>query len=79
MIDMHERELWSIAAFRLRESAKRIYALSSHVASPHLRAELLSIYVRLRADEDRLSAWAGQIPADTPALTLTDSTGATAR
>jgi hypothetical protein len=63
MTEMQERELWNIAAFRLRESAKRIHVLSVRVVSPELRAHLLSIYVRLRADEEKLSALAEQVDA----------------
>lgn len=61
MIEIQEREMWNIAAFRLRESAKRIHVLSVRVTSPELRAQLLSIYVRIRADEEKLSALAERI------------------
>jgi hypothetical protein len=58
MIDMQEDELWRIAAFRLRESARRIYTLSNVATSPGARAQLLGIYVRLRSDEEKLCALA---------------------
>jgi len=48
----HERELRSIAAFRLRDAANRVAMLVSMSTSPELRAELLAVYDRLM-DEER--------------------------
>lgn len=50
----HERELRSIAAFRLRDAANRIAVLVSLTRSAELRAELLEMYDRLMSEEREL-------------------------
>jgi site-specific recombinase len=62
MIDMQERELWSVAVFRLRESANRIFSLATRVHSVEVRAQLLRIYEQLRAEESKLAALADAAP-----------------
>ena len=58
MSEMHERELWSVAVFRLRESANRIFSLATRVRAPEIRARLLRIYEQLRAEEAKLATLA---------------------
>ena len=58
MSDIQERELWSVAVFRLRESANRIFSLATRVRSLEIRGQLLRIYEQLRAEEAKLAALA---------------------
>ena len=58
MTDMHDQELWSIAVFRLREAANRIFALATRVRAPETRGRLLDVYEQLRAEESKLAALA---------------------
>jgi hypothetical protein len=58
MSKIEERELWSIAAFRLRESANKILALADGAESAVMRRKLLSICAKLADEEQRLLAFA---------------------
>lgn len=58
MTKIEERELWSIAAFRLRESANRILALADRAESALMRRKLLSICAKLAEEEQQLLVFA---------------------
>lgn len=58
MTDMQDQELWSIAVFRLREAANRIFALATRVRAPLVRSRLLDVYEQLRAQEAKLGTLA---------------------
>jgi len=64
MIDMQDQELWSIAVFRLREAANRIFALATRVRAQHIRSRLLEVYEQLRTEEAKLSALAETVQTD---------------
>jgi hypothetical protein len=66
MTKIEERELWSIAAFRLRESANKILALADRAESAVMRKKLLSICARLAKEEQRLLAFANRGASDVP-------------
>ncbi len=64
MTRIQGKELWGIAAFRLRESANKILALADQAESPAMRSKLLSICVRLGEEERELLALARQEQGD---------------
>jgi hypothetical protein len=64
MGDMQERELWSVAVFRLRESANRIFSLATRVRSQQARGQLLRIYEQLRDEEAKLASLATAVAGE---------------
>lgn len=80
MTDMQDRELWSIAVFRLREAANRIFALATRVRAPRVRSRLLEVYEQLRAEEAKIAALAsvtvsGDEPSTGDELTCCEKNG----